>query len=69
MTHRVLIVGGGFGVHAAPLSQALPTPWECPVDEMGRVIVEPDLTVPGRPQVFVIGDMAHVRFGVLPSHA
>lgn len=30
-------------------------------DNAGRVIVEPDLTVPGRPEVFVIGDTAAVK--------
>ena len=31
-----------------------------PTDRHGRVIVNPDLSVPGRPEVFVIGDCAHV---------
>jgi NADH dehydrogenase len=31
-----------------------------PLDKQGRVIVEPDLTVPGHPEVFVIGDQASV---------
>jgi NADH dehydrogenase len=30
------------------------------LDEAGRVIVAPDLTVPGHPEVFVVGDLAHV---------
>ncbi len=30
----------------------------CPLDRNGRVVVEPDLTVPGRPEIFVIGDLA-----------
>ena len=29
-----------------------------PLDRSGRVLVEPDLTVPGHPEVFVIGDVA-----------
>jgi NADH dehydrogenase len=29
-------------------------------DRAGRVIVRPDLTVPGHPEIFVIGDTAHV---------
>ncbi|MBX3299721.1 MAG: NAD(P)/FAD-dependent oxidoreductase [Acidobacteria bacterium] len=28
-------------------------------DRAGRVIVEPDLSIPGHPNIFVIGDMAH----------
>ncbi len=31
-----------------------------PADRAGRVIVEPDLTAPGAPEIFVIGDTAHV---------
>ena len=30
-------------------------------DRVGRVIVEPDLTLPGDPDVFVIGDTAHAK--------
>ncbi|HET9426235.1 MAG TPA: NAD(P)/FAD-dependent oxidoreductase, partial [Gemmatimonadaceae bacterium] len=29
-----------------------------PLDRSGRVIVEPDLSVPGHPEVFVVGDLA-----------
>ena len=32
-----------------------------PLDRAGRVIVGPDLTVPGHPEVFVAGDMAAAR--------
>ncbi len=45
------------GVRASPLGAAL----GAPLDDAGRVLVEPDLTVPGRPEVFVVGDLAHVR--------
>ena len=31
------------------------------VDRAGRVTVEPDLTLPGHPEVFAIGDMVRVR--------
>ena len=30
-----------------------------PIDKVGRVMVEPDLTVPGHPEIFVIGDLAN----------
>lgn len=43
------------GTHASPLLGSL----GAPQDRLGRVIVEPDLTIPGDPQVFVIGDAAH----------
>ncbi len=42
------------GVAASPLAASL----EVPLDRAGRVLVEPDLTVPGRAEVFVIGDLA-----------
>jgi NADH dehydrogenase len=42
------------GVSASPLGKTL----GAPVDRMGRVVVEPDLSVPGHPEVFVVGDLA-----------
>lgn len=44
------------GVRASPAGQWL----GAPVDRAGRVIVERDLTVPGHPEIFVIGDTASV---------
>jgi len=44
----------GAGVSASPLGKML----GAPVDRAGRVIVEHDLTIPGHPEVFVIGDLA-----------
>ncbi len=31
-----------------------------PLDRFGRVKVNPDLTIPGHPEVFVLGDLAHL---------
>ncbi|MDQ3421497.1 MAG: NAD(P)/FAD-dependent oxidoreductase [Acidobacteriota bacterium] len=42
------------GVKASPLGASLGVP----LDRAGRVIVGPDLTIPGHPEVFVTGDMA-----------
>ena len=42
------------GVQASPLARSLGVP----LDRAGRVLVQPDLTVPGHPEVFVIGDLA-----------
>jgi len=42
------------GVKASPLGKAA----GCEVDRLGRVLVEPDLSVKGHPCVFVAGDMA-----------
>ena len=44
------------GVSASPLTQKLGTE----LDRAGRVKVKPDLSLPGHPEVFVIGDMALV---------
>ncbi|MEZ4269770.1 MAG: NAD(P)/FAD-dependent oxidoreductase [Myxococcota bacterium] len=44
------------GVQASPLGASLGVP----LDRMGRVVVEPDLSVPGLPEIFVIGDLAHL---------
>ena len=44
------------GVAASRLGKALGVP----LDKAGRVLVNPDLTIPGHPEVFVIGDLAHL---------
>ena len=44
------------GVAASPAAEWL----GAAADRVGRVLVEPDLTVPGSPEIFVIGDTAHV---------
>jgi NADH dehydrogenase len=41
------------GVAAAPLTRNL----DAPLDRSGRVLVEPDLSIPGHPETFAIGDM------------
>jgi NADH dehydrogenase len=47
----------GAGVAASPLGRGLGVK----VDRAGRVLVEPDLTVPGHPEVHVVGDLASLR--------
>ncbi len=47
------------GVAASPLGATLGVP----LDRGGRVIVEPDLTVPNHPEIQVVGDLA-----AIPSH-
>jgi len=42
------------GVQSSPLGRSLGVK----LDRAGRVIVNPDLSVPGHPEIFVIGDMA-----------
>ena len=50
-THTVFWAAGNA---ASPLSRQL----GAPLDRVGRVLVEPDLSLPGHPEVFVVGDMA-----------
>ncbi len=47
------------GVLASPLGGALAQGAGATVDRVGRVVVQPDLTVPGHPEIFVIGDLAN----------
>ena len=44
----------GAGVSASPLGRML----SVPLDRAGRVLVQPDLSIPGHPEVFVVGDLA-----------
>ena len=46
------------GVAASPLARQLAEQCGAPVDRAGRVKPNPDLTLPGHPEVFVVGDMA-----------
>jgi len=47
------------GVAASPLGRELGGP----VDRAGRVLVEPDLSIPGHREVFVVGDLASMKDG------
>ncbi|AGB23591.1 NADH dehydrogenase, FAD-containing subunit [Mycobacterium sp. JS623] len=49
------------GVSASPLGRTLAEQSEVELDRAGRVKVLPDLTIPGYPNVFVVGDMAAVE--------
>jgi NADH dehydrogenase len=67
--HGVLIQPGGrvvsgtvlwtAGVAASPLVATI----GAPLDRAGRVLVQPDLTIPGHPEVFVVGDAAALQQG------
>jgi NADH:quinone reductase (non-electrogenic) len=46
------------GVSASPLGRMLGVA----TDRAGRVLVEPDLSVPGHPEAFVVGDLAAARW-------
>lgn len=45
------------GVKASPLAGSLGVE----LDRPGRVVVEPDLSVPGHPEVFIVGDLASAK--------
>jgi len=47
------------GVQASRLGRILSDRTGAPIDRGGRLIVQPDLTVPGYPEIFVIGDLAN----------
>jgi NADH dehydrogenase len=49
------------GVQASPLGRALAQATGAKLDRGGRIGVGPDLTIPGHPEIFVIGDLADVR--------
>ena len=45
------------GVAASPIARSLGTE----LDKAGRVRVTPELTVPGHPEIFVVGDLANLK--------
>jgi NADH:ubiquinone reductase (H+-translocating) len=49
----------GAGVQASPLAATLAKKAGATIDRAGRVQVNPDCTLPGRPEVFVLGDMTN----------
>lgn len=53
------------GVAGSPLARSLGVP----LDRAGRVTVQPDLSLPGHPEVFVIGDLAAIEGvpGIAPA--
>ena len=55
------------GVEANPLGKLLAEQTGAPLDRAGRVGVNPDLTLPGHPEVFVVGDL--IGFQNLPGVA
>jgi len=57
------------GVQASPLTELLAAGSGAETDRSGRLLVLPDLTLPGHPEVFAIGDMVSVEGvpGVAPA--
>ena len=57
-THiNATVVLWAAGVAASPLGKSL----GAPIDRAGRVLVQPDLSLPGHPEIFVIGDLATLK--------
>ncbi|MFI7586439.1 NAD(P)/FAD-dependent oxidoreductase [Spongisporangium articulatum] len=46
------------GVAASPLGKQLADQTGAEIDRAGRILVQPNLSLPGHPEVFVVGDMA-----------
>jgi NADH:ubiquinone reductase (H+-translocating) len=57
------------GVAASPLAAALASAAGLDVDRAGRLTVATDLTLPGHPEVFALGDMVAVEGMTLPGVA
>lgn len=60
------------GVKASPLGKALASACDAQLDRAGRLVVEKDFTLAGRPNVFVLGDMSsysHLEGKPLPGVA
>ncbi|HXH76449.1 MAG TPA: NAD(P)/FAD-dependent oxidoreductase [Bacteriovoracaceae bacterium] len=51
------------GVGANPLNKLL----GAELDRQGRVVVKPDTSITGHPDIFVIGDQAHFKYGLEES--
>ncbi len=47
------------GVQASAMGSQISRATGAQLDRFGRVVVEPDLTVSGRPEILVLGDLAH----------
>ena len=60
------------GIKASPLGKAIADQTGAELDRIGRVVVEPDLSVPGCSNIFIAGDLAHYAHdhdGPLPGTA
>ena len=57
-THTILWAAG---VRASPLAQQLAQASGAPLDQLGRLRAAADLSLPGHPEVFAIGDMVAVE--------
>ncbi|MGD1931333.1 MAG: NAD(P)/FAD-dependent oxidoreductase [Leptolyngbyaceae cyanobacterium] len=58
-TIRAHTVLWAAGVRASSLSKVVCAKTNAPSDRAGRIMVEPDFSVPSYPNIYVIGDLAH----------
>ena len=56
------------GVAASPLGKALSKSTGCELDRAGRVVVQPDLTIPGHPNSDEVGDLATAKSYLDPDN-
>lgn len=61
-TIRAHTVLWAAGIQASHLGKALAQASGAQLDRAGRVVVQPDLTLTGHPEVFVVGDMANYSY-------
>ncbi len=61
-TIRAHTVLWAAGVEASPLAKALAQATGAELDRAGRIIVQPDLSLPNHPEVFVLGDMVNYPY-------
>ncbi|MEP0814494.1 MAG: NAD(P)/FAD-dependent oxidoreductase [bacterium] len=53
----------GAGIKGSPLGAEIARQTGVEMDKAGRIVVHEDLWIPGFPEIFVIGDLAHSRDG------
>jgi NADH dehydrogenase len=58
----------GAGVAASPLGRMLAKSTGCELDRAGRVVVQPDLTIAGHPEIYVVGDLASAKSYLDPAN-
>ena len=53
---------------ASPLGRALAKSTGCALDRAGRVVVQPDLSIAGHPNIYVVGDLASAKSYLDPDN-
>jgi len=56
------------GVAGSPLGRALAKSTGCQLDRAGRVVVQPDLSIAGHPNIYVVGDLASAKSYLDPNN-